>query len=188
MSFPIPEHESERLARLRDTGLLDSAPEVAFDRLTDLAAHLFEVPTALVSLVDSDRQWFKARTGCDLTETSRDVAFCAHAVAARELLVVPDAASDPRFADNPLVIGPPGIRFYAGAPLITEDGHALGTLCLIDVVPRQIGERETYTLTALAATAMELIEARQALQRERALTTRLSMELGGFSRGAPVRA
>src|SRR6266446_586258 len=117
---PIPVNETERLAALRRYCVLDTAPESAFDRLTRVVAHVFRVPTVLVSLVESDRQWFKSRIGLDATETSRDV------------LIVPDATRDPRFADNPLVAGAPGLRFYAGAPLITADGFALGTLCAID--------------------------------------------------------
>jgi len=177
MSFPIPDDEPRRLARLAEYDLLDSVPEPAFDRVAAVAARIFDVPTALISLVDADRQWFKARIGCPLDETPRDIAFCAHAVAARETLVVPDATADPRFAANPLVTDEPGIRFYAGAPLMTDDGHALGTLCLIDTRPRAFDDRSRQILEGLAETVMELVGLRRALAREMALTTRLSLEL-----------
>src|SRR6266852_9847399 len=111
VAAPVPASEPERLAALRRYCVLDTAPEPAFDRLTRVVAHVFGVPTVLVSLVESDRQWFKARIGLDATETSRDVSFCSHAVFHRDVLIVPDATRDERFADNPLVAGPPHLRF-----------------------------------------------------------------------------
>src|SRR5436309_3320908 len=131
---PIPANEAERLAALTRYCVLDTLPEPAFDRLTRILQHVIGVPTVLVSLIDTDRQWFKSRIGLDATETPRNVSFCGHAVFQRKMLIVPDACQDPRFADNPLVTGPPGLRFYAGAPLITSDGFALGTICAIDYV------------------------------------------------------
>src|SRR5882724_5193861 len=133
---PIPQDEAERVAALRRYCVLDTLAEPAFDRLTKIAQHLLDTPTVLVSLIDSDRQWFKSRIGLDATETPRNISFCGHAVYLREVLVVPDARLDARFADNPLVTGALGLRFYAGAPLITAEGHALGTLCAIDYRPR----------------------------------------------------
>lgn len=133
---PIPDNESERLAALRRYCVLDTLPEPAFDRLTHIVQHILQVPTVLVSLVDEDRQWFKSKLGLAAAQTPRDISFCGHAVYHREVLVVPDAALDARFADNPLVTGDLGLRFYAGAPLINAEGHALGTLCAIDYKPR----------------------------------------------------
>ncbi len=158
---PIPPSETERLAALRRYGVLDTPAEAAFDALTRLAAHLLKVPIALVSLVDADRQWFKARYGIDVTETPRDVSFCGHAVASERLLIVEDASADDRFADNPLVAGPTGIRFYAGQPLTTPDGHVLGTLCVIDRQPRKLDDEEREMLRLLAAQTMDQLARRR---------------------------
>ncbi|MBI4815694.1 MAG: PAS domain S-box protein [Deltaproteobacteria bacterium] len=147
---PQPENEEERLEVLRATGLLDTPPDPEFDGLAELAARILEVPVALVSLVDRDRQWFKARVGLKATETPRDRAFCAHAILKDEPLVVPDAHIDERFSGNPLVIGDPHVRFYAGVPLATSTGHALGTLCVIDRVPRTFEPKQLETLQVLA--------------------------------------
>ncbi|WP_139792401.1 sensor histidine kinase [Henriciella litoralis] len=152
--------ESARLAALYATNLLDSEPDPRFDRLTRLAANSLEVETALVSLIDTDRQWFKSCYNFDGTETQRDIAFCDYAIRANEVMIVLDAAKDPRFADNPLVTGDPFIRFYAGAPLITKDGHALGTLCVIDTKPREtFDDADCQILEDLAASVMAEIEA-----------------------------
>src|SRR5271154_451461 len=129
---PKPENERERLDALARYRVLDTPPEQAFDDLALLASQICGTPIALVSLVDADRQWFKARVNFAEAETAREIAFCAHAILGRDLFVVPDAAADRRFAANPMVTGEPGIRFYAGAPLLTEEGHALGTLCVMD--------------------------------------------------------
>src|ERR1041384_7003483 len=135
MEAPLPYNETDRIAALYELDVLDSEPEKDFDDIVALASTVCGVPMSLVTLVDTDRQWFKARVGTDLTETSRDLSFCAHAILGRDLLVVPDATKDARFSDNPSVDMDGGIRFYAGAPLITTDGYALGTLCVIDNTP-----------------------------------------------------
>src|SRR5262245_34449613 len=138
MSAPKPKNEAKRLKVLWQYDVLDTVPEEVFDELTDLAAHICEAPIALISLVDEDRQWFKSRIGITVSETSRDISFCAHAIMREEMFVVPDATQDDRFKDNPLVTGSQKIRFYAGAPLLTADGHALGTLCVLDKTPRTL--------------------------------------------------
>jgi GAF domain-containing protein len=129
---PVPADEPERLAALARTGLLDTPPSAAFDRITQSVAGLLNVPMTLISLVDEKRQWFLSRFGVGLSETPREVSFCGHAVAAKEMLLVTDAWRDPRFSGNPLVIGAPHIRAYLGVPLLDADGHALGTLCVLD--------------------------------------------------------
>ena len=146
---------------LRQYGVLDTIPEQAFDDLTLLAAHICQTPVALISLVDSERQWFKSRVGWDASETPRDVAFCAHAIVAPGSLVVPDALADERFAQNPLVLAEPHIRFYAGAPLHAPDGHALGTLCVIDHVPRVFTEEQRAAPEALSRQVMAQLELRR---------------------------
>ncbi|WP_162527306.1 GAF domain-containing protein [Sphingomonas solaris] len=148
----IPADEAARLGALHALGLLDTPPEERFDRLTRLAAALFRVPVAVISLVDADRQWFKSTTGTDLCETPRESSFCAHAVAARAMLVVPDTFADTRFRDNPLVTADPRIRFYAGAPIHAPDGQPIGTLCILDTRPRDLSEAERGQLSDLAAT------------------------------------
>ncbi|WP_296252422.1 sensor domain-containing diguanylate cyclase [Pseudomonas sp. UBA4194] len=156
-----PAHESERVHTLRSLNILDSAPEERFDRLTRLARRLFDVPIALVSLVDSNRQWFKSCQGLGTTETSRDVSFCGHAILSDQILMIPDAGSDERFHDNPLVTGEPHIRFYAGCPLKVGNGSNVGTLCLIDTRPRVLDVEERGLLRDLASMAEREIEALQ---------------------------
>ncbi len=146
----IPDNESQRLETLRSLNILDSQPEERFDRLTRLAMHVFDVPVALVSLVDTDRQWFKSRQGLEATETPRDISFCGHAITGEGAFVVEDTRDDPRFADNPLVDGNPGIRFYAGYPIRYLDGSVLGTVCIIDYEPRSFGARDLLILQDLA--------------------------------------
>lgn len=155
-------NEADRLAALARYGLLDTPSEEGFDRLTRVAAFLFSAPIALISLVDRDRQWFKSACGLAGRETPREWAFCAHAIRGTEVMVVPDATRDPRFCDNPLVTGPPHIRFYAGAPLLTADGFALGTLCVIDATPRPgMSGGHQLILRDLARLTMDLLELRQ---------------------------
>ena len=158
---PIPKDEPKRLATLHKYQILDSPPEEQFDALTELAAHICGTPVALLTLIDSDRQWFKSKLGVTLSETSRDFAFCAHAIMVRDLFVVPDASKDRRFASNPLVRANPKIRFYAGMPLVTSSNQALGTLCVIDRVPRKLTRAQADALKALGQQAMHQLEARR---------------------------
>ena len=153
--------EPARLAALHATRLLDTAPEDTFDHLTRMACDALAVPMALVSLVDQERQWFKSRQGLDVTQTPRSSSFCAHAIQHEGMMVVEDAWRDPRFARNPLVTGEPHIRFYAGVPIIGADGHKIGTLCVLDRVPRKLTDGETRILYGLAHMAQELIRLRQ---------------------------
>jgi signal transduction histidine kinase len=161
MQAPQPDNETDRLAALYALDILDSPAEQDFDDIVKLASTVCGVPMSLVSLLDSDRQWFKARLGTDLTETPRDMSFCAHAILGRDLLVVPDATKDARFADNPAVDQAGGVRFYAGAPLITTDGYALGTLCVIDREPRHLDAEQLQALRALARQVTSQIELRR---------------------------
>lgn len=161
---PLPPNEPQRLETLRRFGVLDTLPEQGYDDVALMAAQICGTPIAAVSLVDADRQWFKSRVGLAASETPRDVAFCAHAILAPDrLFVVPDAAADPRFSDNPLVTGEPGVRFYAGAPLVTSNGEALGTLCVIDRVARQLTSEQERALAALARQVMSQLELRRAV-------------------------
>ncbi len=165
-----PGNEQARLVSLRDLEILDTPAEERFDQITRLAAQIFDVPIALISLVDEDRQWFKSRVGLDVCETSREVSFCSHAILRREPMVVPNALHDERFARNPLVVDAPAIRFYAGVPLTHSNGHALGTLCIIDVRPRTLDGAQLELLRTLADIAereVRTISAEQATQRLR---------------------
>ncbi len=164
-SAPRPEDEPQRLEALERYDILDSLPETEYDDLATLAASICGAPISLVSLVDSDRQWFKARYGLDISETPRSVSFCAHAIQANSLFEVQNAAQDPRFSDNALVTGDPGIRFYAGAPLVTPDDFRLGTLCVIDRVPRELSDSQRRALEALARQVVSQLELRHALRR-----------------------
>lgn len=183
-SVPIPPDETERLADLRRYEVLDTAPEESMDHLAQLAARICHAPMALISLVDARRQWFKARVGIDVSETPRDLAFCAHAIMDRGLFVVSDAQQDERFADNPLVLSEPGIRFYAGQTLVTPNNHAIGTLCVLDRVPRQLSAEQEGALQALARQVMaqfelrrQLLEAKSALRQSRREVKNLRNEL-----------
>jgi PAS domain S-box-containing protein len=169
----MPDEEKHRLIELRRYAILDSSPEPRFDRITALARRLFKVPVALISLVDEQRQWFKSHPGTDLEQTARDISFCTHAIRGEDVMVVPDATLDPRFAENPLVTGEPHIRFYAGAPLITPSGFHVGTLCLNDSVPRvPLTGEEKANLADLAGMVVDEMEFRLA-ERERREAERL---------------
>jgi signal transduction histidine kinase len=161
MQAPLPANETDRLAALYSLNVLDSGPEQDFDDVVALAANVCDVPMALVTMVDFDRQWFKAQVGTDLTETPRELSFCAHAILGTDLLVVPDARQDPRFADNPAVHVAGGIRFYAGAPLVTTDGYALGALCVLDSRPRRLEIEQLQALRALARQVTAQLELRR---------------------------
>jgi GAF domain-containing protein len=161
MTAPVPENEKKRLKVLWQYDVLDTVPEEVFDDLTELAARICEAPIALISLVDEKRQWFKAKVGVSLSETSRDISYCAYAITQSDLFIVPDATKDKRFANNPMVTSEPKIRFYAGAPLITPDGHALGTLCVIDKVPRELRPDQKQALRILARHVVSQLELRR---------------------------
>lgn len=159
---PYPANEASRLAALRAQQLLDSMPEQMFDDIVRVASNVCGTPIALISLVDEDRQWFKAKVGLQASETPRDQAFCAHAILEPDKpLVVPDATQDPRFAANPLVTGSPDIRLYAGAPIVSQSGHALGTVCVIDHQPRELTQQQIDSLQALSRQVSHLIELRR---------------------------
>jgi excisionase family DNA binding protein len=157
---PVPQDERARLAAVAASGLVDSAPEPMFDRLTWLATQVTDCPMALITVLTSRRQWFKSRIGVGLAETPRDWAFCNHAIVQEEPLMVEDASRDARFAANPLVTGPLHVRFYAGVPLVDAGGHALGTLCVLDREPRRLRAREIKALQELAAIAVEELRRR----------------------------
>jgi len=158
-----PESEVERIAALQALLVLDTDPEEQFDAMTAYCSSRFNVDIALVTLVDTDRQWFKSACGLTSRETSRDVSFCGHAILEDGVMVVPDARSDERFCDNPLVTGPPHIRFYAGAPLKLSSGHRVGTLCLIDDEPKRLEGEDLAHLRELAAVVARELEDRAAL-------------------------
>jgi len=158
---PIPQNEARRLKVLWQYEVLDTVPEEIFDDLSELAGAICEAPISMISMVDESRQWFKARTGISEKETSRDISFCAHAILQPGLFIVPDAIKDIRFKDNPLVTGEPKVRFYAGAPLITPDGYALGTLCVLDSKPRELRPEQLKALRLLARIVVSQLELRR---------------------------
>ena len=166
----LPANETERLAVLRDYEVLDTAYEAAFDNIAELTAQITECPISCVSLTDTDRQWFKARFGTDAPGMPREHSFCAHAILdPHQALVVPDTRNDLRFADNPFVTGAPDIRFYAGSPLTSPEGAALGTLCVLDLAPRTMSDHQQHILARLAETVTTTLELRRAVNRVRRL-------------------
>ncbi len=158
---PVPPEDADRVRSLERYAVLDTEDEEAFDRITRLASGLLDMPIALVSLVDGERQWFKSKVGLEVTQTSREVAFCAYTILGDEVFTVPDTAVDERFAGNPLVTGDPRIRFYAGVPLTAADGSNLGSLCVIDREPRDLDARELAILVDLAGLAQRELELRR---------------------------
>jgi signal transduction histidine kinase len=170
---PVPDDEHGRLAALHDAQVLDTAPEQDFDDIALLASEICGTPMGVVTLIDADRQWFKAKIGLDMEETHRDLAFCAHAVQSHELLEVPDAAADVRFADNPFVVGADNIRFYAGAPVVLDGTHSVGTVCVIDTVPRELTPAQRRGLRSLARHAAVQMELRRYARRAGEIADRL---------------
>jgi GAF domain-containing protein len=177
MATPATANDAARVAALEKYAILDSEPEQAFDDLARLATFICKTPIALVSLIDGERQWFKSRIGIDATETPREIAICSTAIQQSDVFVVPDAQKDERFQNNPLVVSEPHIRFYAGAPLITEDGFALGTLCVLDLVPHEFSHEQKEALKTLGRLVLAQMEFRRnlILLRE-ALTDRTHKE------------
>lgn len=161
MKAPLPENEAERLNALYQFEILDTKAEKVFDDLTRLAIYICKTPIALITLIDSDRQWFKSRIGLSQFETARDVSFCAHAILQTDSLIVPDTLDDERFKTNPFVVSEPHLRFYAGSPLTTTEGYKLGTLCVIDNVPRKLSDGQIAALKTLSYQAMTQLELRR---------------------------
>jgi GAF domain-containing protein len=153
--------EAARLEVLRQYKILDTPLEEEYDDITALAAFICDAPIALISLIDANRQWFKSKVGLDVRETNRDVSFCSHTILEKNMMIVSDALTDPRFSNNPFVTCAPNIRFYAGVPLVTPSSHAIGTLCIVDYQPRELTEAQTRTLEALARQVVAQLELRR---------------------------
>ena len=158
MKAELPDNDANRLRALQDYHILDTAPERAYDELTELASYICGASISLVVFVDEDRQWFKSKVGLETTETSRDIAFCSHAILQDEPLIIEDTFTDERFANNPLVVGNPHIRFYAGVPLRNPEGLALGTLCVIDQTPKRFKSEQRKALKTLSRQVVTLLE------------------------------
>ena len=171
---PIPRDETQRLKALHRYNILDTPPDETFDSVAMLASHVCDTPIALMVLIDRDRQWFKAKVGVRVRETPREFAFCAYTIMQRRLLIVPDTTQDKRFAANPFVATGPKYRFYAGAPLVTRDNRALGTLCVIDKVRRTLSPAQKKDLVALSRLAMKELELRRGLRDMRGSGVRSS--------------
>lgn len=186
-TFPIALNEHQRLVALERSGLVDSPPEEAFDRLAWLAAQSLDAPVALVTLLTRTRQWFKSRVGLDLTETPRNWSFCNHTILQKGIFTIPDLASDPRFAGNPAVVGSPNFRFYAGAPLRDADGYAVGSLCVLDYRPRTLDQTQEKSLLALAGLASDEFRLRS-VERELREARRRGPRDGLPAAGSPARS
>lgn len=170
VNHPVPANEAERLEALKSYEILDTDPEEAFDDLTRLASYICETPISVISLIDSQRQWFKSKLGLNVPETPRELSFCQYAIMQEEILEVDDAQENALFRDNPMVTGEPNVRFYAGAPLVNAEGYSLGTLCIIDTVPKHLSDQQRDALHTLArevVSHLELRRARLALQHEK---------------------
>jgi PAS domain S-box-containing protein len=187
MKVPVPPNEAERLAALSQCEILDTAAEKIFDDFPNLASHICQTPIALVSFVDAARQWFKAKIGIDASQFPREVAFCAHAILKPDIFIINDTFADKRFAKNPLVLSEPHIRFYAGVPLVTSDGHALGTLCVIDRVPRQLSVEQQEALRVLARLAVTQLELRRNANAMSELYRKLDLEIAERARAERER-
>ncbi|MEM7562766.1 MAG: GAF domain-containing protein, partial [Pseudomonadota bacterium] len=168
----FPANEAYRLSALQELNLLDTMAEERFDRLTRIAQRLFDTPIVLIVLIDQDRQWFKSAIGVDIPETPRSIALCAHTILQDHALVVNDTLQDPRFSDNPLVTGPPNVRFYAGQPIFAPNGEAVGTICIADMKPRDFSDNDVELLTSLG----ELVEKEMNHPDLQALSNRLKSE------------
>lgn len=167
---PFPTNEHERLMEILDYEILDTLPEISFDDLVKVASIVCKTPISLISLVDSDRQWFKARIGLEVHELPRDISFCGHTINQLDVFIVNDSDKDVRFADNPIVTGEPFVKFYAGAPLISSQGNAIGTICVIDQVPRELNQEQVTILQLLAKQVVQVMELRkQTLNRNKAI-------------------
>jgi len=171
---PIPADEAERLLTLQRYNILDTPPELAFDDIAHIAAHICDAPISLVSMIDTDRQWFKSIYGIETSEMPRAIAFCAHTILQENVFVVPNAEVDVRFAENPLVTAAPNLRFYAGAPLKMPDGHKIGTLCVVDRVPRELSIAQHDTLQALARQVVAQLELRRTVAELKEANGRLA--------------
>lgn len=171
--FPLPAQEAERVAKLRSYEILDSLPEEAYERITRLTAKTLDMPAAMISLVEGDRQWFKARVGGDRNEIPRELSFCAHTICQNDVFVIEDARKHPKFSDNPFVTQHPHIRFYAGAPLRASGGLNIGTLCVLDTRPRTLSETDRRSLADLAAVVMDALDTRLIIDRAETAERRL---------------
>ncbi|MBC7281162.1 diguanylate cyclase [Hoeflea sp.] len=170
---PLPEQEAERVAKLRSYEILDSLPEETYERITRLTARILDMPAAMISLVDGDRQWFKAQVGGDRSDVPRELSFCSHTICQNGVFVVEDASRDPKFLDNPFVTQHPHIRFYAGAPLRASGGLNIGTLCVLDIRPRTMSARDRQSLADLAAVVMDALDTRLIIDRAETAERRL---------------
>ena len=178
MRAPMPKDEEQRIRALHELDILDTKEEKAFDDLTRLATYICRTPMAAISLIDSERQWFKSRVNITETETPRDIAFCSHAILENVTMIVKDALYDERFKDNPFVTADNGVRFYAGSPLTTAEGFKLGTLCVIDVVPRDLSDGQIAALRALSRQVTAQLELRREIKELRSRIKNLEQSFG----------